>query len=64
MPETAPVWMTQRQAADYVGIAERTVRHYIAQGRLPGHRIKGSRAVRVRREDLDALFTPIPTVES
>lgn len=55
-------WLSQRQAADYLGVTDRTVRNYIARGILPGHRGRGSRLVRIDRADLDALLSPIPTV--
>lgn len=54
-------WVGQHEAAEYLGVSERTIRNYIARGDLPGHRVKGSRLVRIRRADLDALLRPIPT---
>lgn len=64
MPGTlAPArrWYSQAEAADYLGVTDRTVRNYIARGTLPGHRVRGSRLVRIDRADLDALLRPIPT---
>lgn len=55
-------WLSQVEAAHYLGVSDRTVRNYIARGDLPGHRVRGSRLVRIRRADLDALMRPIPTV--
>lgn len=54
-------WLSQSQAADYLGVTDRTIRNYIARGALAGHRVCGSRLVRVDRADLDALLRPIPT---
>ncbi|MBM7506548.1 excisionase family DNA binding protein [Nocardioides salarius] len=54
-------WLSQIEAAEYLGVTDRTVRNYISRGDLPGHRVKGSRLVRIRRADLDALLRPIPT---
>lgn len=55
------VLMSQAQAAEYLGVTERTVRNYTSRGVLPARRIRGSRLIRIRRSDLDALLTPIPT---
>lgn len=54
-------WLSQCEAALYLGVTDRTVRNYISRGDLPGHRVKGSRLVRIRRDDLDRLLRPIPT---
>lgn len=55
-------WLSMAEAAEYLGVTDRTIRNYISRGELPGHRPRGSRLVRVRREDLDALMRPVPTV--
>lgn len=52
---------TIRQAAEYLGVTDRTIRNYIARGDLPASRIRGSRQVRIDQADLDALLQPIPT---
>lgn len=54
-------WLNQTEAAEYLGVTDRTVRNYIARGLLPGHRVRGSRLVRIDRADLDAMLRPIPT---
>lgn len=54
-------WLSQADAGQYLGVTDRTVRNYIARGVLPGHRVKGSRLVRVRQTDLDRLLQRIPT---
>lgn len=53
--------VSQAEAAEYLGVTERTIRNYIARGTLPGHRVQGSRLVRIRLSDVDALLRPIPT---
>lgn len=57
-------WLSQVEAAEYLRVTDRTIRNYIASGVLPGHRIKGSRMVRIRRADCDALMRPIPSAAS
>lgn len=53
-------WLSQQDAASYLGVTDRTIRNYISRGELPAHRVRGSRLVRVRRRDVDALLRPIP----
>lgn len=55
-------WLSQQEAADYLGVTDRTVRAYIARGVLPAHRIRTSRVIRVDRREVDDLLKPIPTV--
>lgn len=70
MPRTAPAapaldgYLSQADAADYLGVSVRTIRQLISDGRLPAYRLSAARngLVRLRRADLDALLTPIPTV--
>lgn len=56
-------WLSQVQAAEYIGVTDRTIRNYIARGILPAARVRGSRAIRINRADLDALMTPIPSAK-
>lgn len=56
------VWFSQAEAADYLGVSERTVRNYIARGLLPASRVRSSRLIRIRRTDLEAMLSPVPTV--
>lgn len=53
--------MSIAQAADYLGVTPRTIRSYIAKGRLPAYRLN-ARLIRIDRDDLDALLKRIPTV--
>ncbi|WP_180950613.1 helix-turn-helix domain-containing protein [Corynebacterium riegelii] len=47
---------TLKQAAERTGLAERTLRRRIEDGSLIAYRL--GRAIRLRPEDVDALFTP------
>jgi excisionase family DNA binding protein len=47
-------------AAAYADVSTRTLRRYIAQGRLTGYRV-GPRLVKVDLDDVDRLAQPIPT---
>lgn len=60
----AAKWLNQSQAAEYLGVTERTIRAYIARGTLPASRIRGSRLVRIKQSNLDALLRPIPAAKS
>ncbi|MFT4110940.1 helix-turn-helix domain-containing protein [Propionicimonas sp.] len=49
------------EAALMYGVSVDTLRRRIAHGHLPASRF-GGRLIRVRIEDLEGLFLPIPTV--
>ncbi|MCV6982987.1 helix-turn-helix domain-containing protein [Mycolicibacterium pulveris] len=49
---------TIKQAADHHGLSEKTIRRYIAEGRLVAYRV-GKRSIRVDRESLIRLATPL-----
>lgn len=52
--------LTLKQAAEWYGVSERTLRRRIAEGKLPAVRV-GPRSIRVTAEDVAALAQPIPT---
>lgn len=52
-------WLSQQEAADHIGVTDRTIRNYISRGQLTGYRV--GRLVRVDLKELDDLLTPIPT---
>lgn len=56
-----PAWLSQEDAAEYAGVTVRTVRRYIAEGKLPASRLAGHRLLRIRVADIDALFEPVVT---
>jgi excisionase family DNA binding protein len=53
-----PERFTIKQAAENVGCHQNTIRNLIASGQLPASRI-GLRIIRIDKNDLDALFTPV-----
>jgi excisionase family DNA binding protein len=56
---TSRRWLNQAEAAEYLGVTDRSIRNYIARGVLPGSRLRGSRLVRIDQADLDAMLRPI-----
>lgn len=54
-------WLSQSEAADHLGVCEKTIRRYISLGHLKASRIVGSRQIRIRLSAVDALLKPIPT---
>lgn len=65
MPTTASKptrsrFISLAEAAEYLSVTDRTVRNFIARGDLPAYRI-GSRALRINRDDLDRIITPVTT---
>lgn len=59
MPSTHVVrrYAKLAEAADYLGVTDRTIRQMIADGRLTGYR-SGARLVRVDLNELDAAMKP------
>lgn len=45
------------EAADYLGVTDRTIRAMIADGRLTGYR-SGTRLIRVDLNEIDAAMKP------
>lgn len=45
------------EAANLVGVHPNTIRNLLLRGELYGERI-GKRIIRIRKSDLDSLFTP------
>lgn len=50
-------YVKMSEAAEYLGVTDRTVRQMIADGRLTGYR-NGSRLVRVDLNEIDAAMQP------
>lgn len=62
MPRTTPAaqWLTLQEAAAIYAVSVKTLRRRLACGDLPASRC-GTRLIRVRADDLDALFRQIPS---
>lgn len=60
-PAPLPVFMSPFEAAEYLGVHPKSVRRYVSRGDLVAYRVAGSRLIKIRRDDLDALLQPIPT---
>ena len=50
-------WISILEAADYLGVTERTVRQMIADGRLTGYRM-AKNFIRLDIDEIDAAMTP------
>lgn len=61
--QTRPQYITVAEAAEYLKCSPRTVRAFIADGRIPAYRI-GPRLIRIDPHDLDAITSRIPTYET
>lgn len=53
-----PKRMSIRQASEYHGVCDKTIRRMIADGRLRAYRV-GGRTIRVDRDSLLALEVPM-----
>jgi excisionase family DNA binding protein len=49
-------WASMKKTADYMGLAERTVRQMITDGRLTGYRIGRTRTVRLDLNEVDDIM--------
>ncbi len=47
------------EASRILGVAPNTVRKLISSGELRAYKIKGVLGIRVEREDVEALITPV-----
>ena len=54
-----PDLLSPEEAADYLRVHVQTVRTWIRTGKLKASRLAGQRALRIRREDLDAVLEPV-----
>lgn len=46
------------EAAEYLGVNPRTIRRYIAAGRITGYRV-GPRLIKVDLDEIESLYQPI-----
>ncbi len=60
MTRNVPVYISIAQAADAMGVCDKTVRRHIAAGRLRAYRC-GKKLIRVRIEDIERLMREIPS---
>lgn len=51
-------YLTRQEAAEYLRISVASLDRYVRQGKLPRHRLAGTRTARFIKEELDALVEP------
>ena len=56
-------YVSMTEAARRLGVTTRTIHNYISRGDLPAYRL-GTKILRFRPEDLDALLKPVGGGES
>lgn len=54
-------WLSQQEAGEYLGVTDRTIRAYIRSGAIKARRMRGSRLVRIDRQEIDKALRPIPS---
>ena len=54
--EELPARPTIKQATEFTGLSDRTIRNYLAAGTLTGYRV-GTRNIRIDRDSLVALVS-------
>lgn len=52
-------WLTLKDVRNLLGIAPNTIRKLVRTGELPAYEIKGVRGPRFKKEDVEALVTPV-----
>lgn len=57
---TNPKFASLAAAAEIAGVSTKSIRRYIAAGRITGYRV-GPRMIRVNIAELQDLLAPIPT---
>lgn len=55
-------YATVPEAAEYLGVSEKTCRRMISAGELPAYRIR-KKLLRIDLNDIDAILRPIPTAK-
>jgi len=55
-----PVYLSLEEAAEAMSVSVKTIRRWIASDTLPAYRC-GKRAIRIKREDLEAAPRQIPS---
>jgi excisionase family DNA binding protein len=58
-----PVYISIPQAAEVLGVCDKTIRRHIAAGHLRAYRC-GKRLIRVRVEDIEKLLREIPSART
>lgn len=51
-------WLTREEAAEYARVSVGTIDRWARDGKLPRHRVEGTRSVRFHTDDLDKLMIP------
>ena len=52
-------YLTIRETATLLALSTRTIHRYIAEGKLKAYRVAGDKAIRLKREDVEALLIPV-----
>lgn len=58
MDPTRPL-LTIRETAALLALSTRTIHRYIAEGKLKAYRVAGEKAIRIKRQDVEALLEPV-----
>ncbi len=64
MQENGNELLTPREAAALLKINERTIRRWVASGKVAGFRVGGRREIRIKRADLLTMLHPAEVQEA
>ena len=57
---TLPVYLSVEEAAQVMSVSSKTIRRRISDGTIPANQC-GRRIIRIRLDELEAAFRPIPS---
>lgn len=64
-PRPTPIELLDVETvAATLGVCGRTVRDYVARGQLPAYRVAGSRLLRFKAVDVEALLVRVPATKA
>jgi excisionase family DNA binding protein len=52
-------WLTTEEAAAYLSVHPVTLRRWVTEGKVPAHRMIGSRGLRFHTRELDEAMRPV-----
>jgi excisionase family DNA binding protein len=55
-----PRYVSMGEAAELLGVTDRTIRNLISRGVLPAYRLGGKNRVRIKLSDVETALTRVP----
>jgi excisionase family DNA binding protein len=55
-----PQYVSMIEAAEILGVTDRTIRNLISRGVLPAYRLGGKNRLRIKLSDVESVLTRVP----